>query len=164
MFHTFIYQLRCEIWEGAYCQAVCWIILVLEVYSRVHFWLISSPYYCCWKICWFSMNENKSVATLAKRTTKNLNVLKCAGSNPVGSMYISFIHLSLNSNKINLILYSAATNMQWKNLKALTSEATTLLWCNPDDPRIDLQYKDYSADCLIRRTLNLNRLHTRMYV
>ena len=70
------------------------------------------------------MNQNKSVATLVERMTKNLNVSKRAGSNPVGSMYISFIHQSLNSNKINLILYSAATNMQWKNLKAVTSEAT----------------------------------------
>ena len=139
------FRLFYDIW----LRAVCWIIFVLEVYSQVHFWLISSPYYCRWKICWFLMVQNKSVATLVERMTKNLNVFKHAGSNPVGSMYISFIHQSLNSNKINLILYSAATNMQWKNLKALTSEATTLLWCNPDDPRIDLQYKDYSADCLI---------------
>jgi len=73
------------------------------------------------------MVQNKSVATLVERTTKNLNVLKLAGSNPVGSMYISFIHQSVSSNKINLLLYSAATNMQWKNLKALTSEAITLL-------------------------------------
>ena len=73
------------------------------------------------------MNQNKSVATLVEQMTKKLNVSKRAGSNPVGSMYISFIHQSLHSNKINLILYSAATNMQWKNLKALTSEATTLL-------------------------------------
>ena len=73
------------------------------------------------------MVQKKSVAMLLEQMTKSLNVSKCAGSNPVGSMYISFIHQSLNSNKINLILYSAATNMQWKNLKALTSEATTLL-------------------------------------
>ena len=73
------------------------------------------------------MVQNKSVAVLVEQTTKNLNVSKHAGSNHVGSMFISFIHQSLNSNKINLILYSAATNMQWKNLKALTSEATTLL-------------------------------------
>ena len=73
------------------------------------------------------MNQNKSVATLVERMTKNLNVSKRAGSNPVGSMYISFIYQSDYSNKINLLLYSAATNMQWKNLKALTSEATTLL-------------------------------------
>ena len=73
------------------------------------------------------MDENKSVATLVEQTTKNLNVSKRAGLNPVGSMYISFIHQSVYSNKINLLLYSAATNMQWKNLKALTSEATTLL-------------------------------------
>ena len=71
--------------------------------------------------------SNKSVAMLVEQMTKNLNVSKRAGSNPVGFMYISFIHQSLDSNKINLILYSAATNMQWKNLKALTSEATTLL-------------------------------------
>ena len=89
------------------------------------------------------MVQNKSVATLVEQTTKSLNVSKCAGWNPVGSMYISFIHQSLDSNKINLTLYSAATNMQWKNLKALTSEAITLLSCNPDDPGIDLQYKDY---------------------
>ena len=73
------------------------------------------------------MNQNKSVATLAERITKNLNASKYAGSNPVGSMYISFIHQFVSSNKINLVLYSAATNMQWKNLKALTSEAITLL-------------------------------------
>ena len=73
------------------------------------------------------MNQNKSVATLVEQTTKNLNASKRAGSNPVGSMYIAFIHQSNYSNKINLLLYSAATNMQWINLKALTSEAITLL-------------------------------------
>ena len=73
------------------------------------------------------MNLNKSVATLVEQTTKHLNVSKRAGPNPVGSMYISFIHQSDYSNKINLLLYSAATNMQWINLKALTSEAITLL-------------------------------------
>ena len=108
-------------WFSITVQAVCWIILVLEVYSRVHFWLISSPYYCRWKICWFLMNQNKSVATLAEQTTKYLNASKQAGLNPVGSMHISYIHKSLNVNKINLILNCAATNMQWKNLKALTS-------------------------------------------
>ena len=73
------------------------------------------------------MNQNKSVATLVEQTTKNLNVSKRAGSNPVRSMYISFIHQYVYGNKINLLLYSAATNMQWKNLKALTSEAAILL-------------------------------------
>ena len=73
------------------------------------------------------MNQNKSVATLVERTTKHLNVSKRAGSKPVGTMYISIIHQSDYSNKINMLLYSAATNMQWINLKALTSEAITLL-------------------------------------
>ena len=73
------------------------------------------------------MSQNKSVATLVEQMTKTLNVSKRTGSNPVGSMYISFIHQTVNSSKINLLLYGAATNMQWKNLKALTSEAITLL-------------------------------------
>ena len=89
------------------------------------------------------MNQNKSEATLVERTTKNLNVSKRAGSNPVGSMFNSFIQQTFNSSKINLLLYGAATNMQWKSFKALTFEATTLLSCNPDDPGLDLQYKDY---------------------
>ena len=72
-------------------------------------------------------DQNKSVATLVELMTINLNVSKQAGSNSVRSMYISFIHQSNYSNKINLLLYSAATNMQWINLKALTSEAITLL-------------------------------------
>ena len=38
-----------------------------------------------------------------------------------------FIHQSDYCNKINLLLYSAATNMRWINLKALTSEAVALL-------------------------------------
>ena len=73
------------------------------------------------------MVQNKIVAKLVEQTTKSLNISKCAGSNPVGSMYISFIHQYVYGNKINLLLYSAATNIQWKNIKALTSEAITSL-------------------------------------
>ena len=53
--------------------------------------------------------------------TKNLNVSKRTGSNPVGSMYISFIHQFDYRNKINMLLYIAATNMQWINYSLFIS-------------------------------------------
>ena len=68
-------------------------------------------------------------------------------------MFLSFINLTKVTKSTCYCICSAATNMQWKNLKALTSEAITSLWCNSDDPRIDLQYKNYSADCLPKSEL-----------